>query len=48
LRRLFTRLGVDDNFIKLGIKLCQRVASIPKSKKHRINEKNPDAKNFKL
>jgi len=48
LRRLFTRLGVDDNFIKLGIKLCQRVASIPKSKKRRINEKNSDAKNFKL
>jgi len=32
LRRLFARLGVDDNFIKLGIKLCQRVSSIIKSK----------------
>ena len=32
LRRLFTRLGVDDNFIKLAIKLCQRGASIIKSK----------------
>jgi len=27
LRRLFTRLGVDDNFIKLGIKLYQKIAS---------------------
>jgi len=25
LRRLFTRLGVDDNFIKLGIKLYQKI-----------------------
>jgi len=32
LRRLFTRLGFDDNFIKLGIKLCQRGASLIKSK----------------
>ncbi len=32
LRRLFTRLGVDDNFLKLAIKLCQRVSSIRKSK----------------
>ena len=35
LRRLFTRLGVDDNFIKLAIKLCQRGASIIKSKESR-------------
>jgi len=41
LRRLFTRLGVDDNFIKLAIKLCQRVASKIKSKESRRNEKNP-------
>jgi len=27
LRRLFTRLGVDDNFIKLGIKLYHKIAS---------------------
>ena len=32
LRRLFVRLGFDDNFIKLGIKLCQRGASVIKSK----------------
>ena len=43
LRRLFTRLGVDDNFIKLAIKLCQRGASIIKSKESRKNEKNPKA-----
>ena len=43
LRRLFTRLGVDDNFIKLAIKLCQRGASIIKSKERRKNEKNPKA-----
>jgi len=41
LRRLFTRLGVDDNFIKLAIKLCQRGAFIIKSKESRKNEKNP-------
>ena len=41
LRRLFTRLGVDDNFIKLAIKLCQRGISIIKSKESRKNEKNP-------
>ncbi len=27
LRRLFTRLGVDDNFIKLGIKFYQKIAN---------------------
>ncbi len=27
LRRLFLRLGIDDNFIKLGIKLYKKVAS---------------------
>jgi len=43
LRRLFTRLGFDDNFIKLAIKLCQRGASIIKSKESRKNEKNPKA-----
>jgi len=32
LRRLFTKLGYDDNFIRLAIKLCQRGASIFKSK----------------
>jgi len=32
LRRLFTKLGYDDNFIRLAIKLCQRGASIIKSK----------------
>ncbi len=41
LRRVFTRLGYDDNFIKLAIKLCQRGASIIKSKEWRTNEKNP-------
>jgi len=41
LRRTFSRLGVDDNFIKLGIKLCQRGASKIKSKESRRNEKNP-------
>jgi len=41
LRRLFTRLGVDDNFIKLAIKLCKRGASKIKSKESRRNEKNP-------
>ena len=28
LRRLFTRLGFDDNFIKLGIKLYQRIKNL--------------------
>jgi len=28
LRRVFTRLGYDDNFIRLAIKLCKRGASI--------------------
>jgi len=32
LRRVFTRLGYDDNFIRLAIKLCKRGASIIKSK----------------
>jgi len=41
LRRVFTRLGYDDNFIRLAIKLCKRGASIIKSKEWRINEKNP-------
>jgi len=41
LRRLFTRLGYDDNFIRLAIKLCQRGASIIKTKEWRTNEKNP-------
>jgi len=41
LRRLFLKLGVDDNFIKLAIKLCQRGISIIKSKESRRNEKNP-------
>jgi len=41
LRRLFTRLGVDDNFIKLAIKLYQRGASKIKSKESRKNEKKP-------
>jgi len=41
LRRTFSRLGVDDNFIKLAIKLYQRGASKIKSKESRKNEKNP-------
>lgn len=42
LRRLFGRLGFDDNFIKLGIKLCQRGASIIKTKEWKIGfEKIP-------
>jgi len=41
LRRLFTKLGYDDNFIKLAIKICQRGASIIKSKEWKTNEKNP-------
>jgi len=41
LRRTFSRLGFDDNFIKLAIKLCQRGASKIKSKESRRNEKNP-------
>ncbi len=41
LRRVFTRLGYDDNFIRLAIKLCKRGASIIKSKECRRNEKNP-------
>jgi len=40
LRRLFTKSGFDDNFIKFVIKLCQRGASIIKSKE-RENEKTP-------
>ena len=42
LRRLFTKLGYDDNFIKAMIKLCQRGASIIKSKVRKIEE-NPKA-----
>jgi len=41
IRRFFTKLGYDDNFIKLAMKLCQRGASIIKSKEWRTNEKNP-------
>ena len=41
LRRLFLRLGIDDNFIKLGIKLCRRGALILKEKENSKNEKNP-------
>ena len=48
LRRLFTRLGVDDNFIKLAIKLSQKLAYIIKSKKSKKKEINQDAKNLKL
>ena len=40
LRRVFTKLGYDDNFIKVLIKLCQRGASIIKLKE-RENEKTP-------
>jgi len=40
LRRLFTKLGYDDNFIKAMIKLCQRGVSIIKSKEKK-NEKTP-------
>jgi len=43
LRRAFSRLGYDENFIKLAIKLCRRGASIIKSKEDRINEKNTKA-----
>jgi len=48
LRRLFTRLGVDDNFIKLAIKLSQKLASIIKSKKSKTKEITQNAKNLKL
>jgi len=41
LRRLFIKLGFDDNFIKLAIKLCQRGASIIKSKEWRLGIENP-------
>jgi len=43
LRRLFTRLGFDDNFIKLAIKLSQKLTSIIKSKKSKTKEINQDA-----
>jgi len=33
LRRLFLRLGIDDNFIKLGIKLYKKVVSKTRMKK---------------
>jgi len=36
LRRLFERLGVDDNFIRLGIKLYQKIRSKLASYKVRI------------
>ena len=39
LRRVFTRLGYDDNFIRLAIKLCKRGASIIKSKEVSVNGK---------
>jgi len=39
LRRVFTRLGYDDNFIRLAIKLCRRGASIIKSKEVSVNGK---------
>ena len=40
LRRVFTKFGYDDNFIKAMIKLCKRGVSIIKSKE-RKNEKSP-------
>jgi len=40
LRRLFTKLGFDDNFIKLGIKIIKRGSSIIKSKQWRIFQFN--------
>ena len=40
LRRVFTKLGYDDNFIKVLIKLCQRGASIIKLKEKEY-EKTP-------
>ena len=43
LRRLFTRLGFDDNFIKLAIKSSQKLTSIIKSKKSKTKEINQDA-----
>jgi len=39
IRRLFTKLGYDDNFIRLAIKLCKRGASIIKSKEVSVNGK---------
>ena len=43
LRRLFTKLGYDDNFIKALVKLCKRGVSIIQSKEYRKNENNPEA-----
>jgi len=43
LRRLFTKLGYDDNFIRLAITIFRRGESIIKSKESRTNEKNPKA-----
>jgi len=37
LRRLFTRLGVDDNFIKLGIKLFRKIANVCEGRMLRPN-----------
>jgi len=42
LRRLFTKLGYDDNFIRLAISIFRRGKSIIKSKEWK-NEKNPKA-----
>jgi len=41
LRRVFSRLGYDDNFIKLAIKMCQRGASIIKTKEWNVFGKTP-------
>jgi len=30
LRRVFERFGIDDNFIKLGIKMCKKILKICK------------------
>ena len=43
LRRVFTKLGYDDNFIKLMIQLFMMAASIIKSKENRIDEKTSKA-----
>jgi len=37
LRRIFERFGVDDNFIKLGIKLIKKIDWRQKCKNYRIN-----------
>jgi len=41
LRRLFEKFGYDDNFIKLAIKMCQRGASIIKTKEWNVFGKTP-------